>query len=190
MKQLGTSSRSPLRQSARLFATYPSPAIRLPRPVFDTAFYTNPQNRELIHQNIVSRRGRGDIDLVLRLSRELAARGADNCPDRRLVATLEAELFRLPNMTHPAVRGLAAPRVVLQRDAFTPPDYPLRSFEEISRILGGARMQNLGLVTGERSYYLTGPLAELELALVNWAVQKLTQEVPVPYLTVGYLPYY
>jgi seryl-tRNA synthetase len=81
-------------------------------------------------------------------------------------------------MTHPAVRGLREPRLMRQRP-FAAPDYPLRSFEEISRILGGARLENLSLVSGERSYHLMGPLAQLELALVNWAVEKLLQEARV-----------
>jgi hypothetical protein len=173
VKQLAGSS-SPLRLNARLFASYPTPAIQLPKPVFQTDFYTNPVNRDRIHANIVSRKGQGDIDKVLSLSRELSA--AAQADERaRLESELEAELFRLPNMTHPAVRGLREPRLMRQRP-FAAPDYPLRSFEEISRILGGARLENLSLVSGERSYHLMGPLAQLELALVNWAVDKLLQE--------------
>lgn len=166
-----------LRQSARLFVSYPSPSIQLPRPVFDTDFYTDPRNRDLVHKNIVMRKGQGDIDKVLRLSQEMASAGGRTSASSHshLEAALEAELFRLPNMTHPAVRDLKEPCVTFERP-FTPPSHSLRSFEEIARILGGARLQNLGLLSGERSYYLTGPLAELEHALVNWAVDKLIQE--------------
>ena len=45
---------------------------------------------------------------------------------------------------------------------FTNPDYKLRKFEDIARVLSGARLNNLALLTGERTYYLTGVLAELE----------------------------
>jgi seryl-tRNA synthetase len=169
------------RQNVRLFASYPSPAINLPRPVFDTDFYTNSRNRDAIHANIISRKGQGDIDKVLRLSQQLTdSSGGTDTNVASLREELNAELFRLPNMSHPAVRGLSEPRVVHTRPFSHPGGsegaYPLRKFEEIARILGGARLANLGLVCGERSYYLTGPLAELELALVNWAVEKLLQE--------------
>ena len=43
--------------------------------------------------------------------------------------------------------------------------------------MGGARLQNLGHLSGERTYYLTGPLAELELALINWTTDTLTKKV-------------
>jgi seryl-tRNA synthetase len=169
-------------QNIRLFATYPSPAIQLPQPAFDTDFYTNPQNRDTIHANILSRKGQGDIDKVLRLHQMLADSSGGGT-DRNVAGMrqeLDAELFRLPNMSHPAVSGLSEPRVIHTRPFSHPGGsegaYPLRKFEEIARILGGARLANLGLVCGERSYYLTGPLAELELALVNWAVEKLLQE--------------
>ena len=52
-------------------------------------------------------------------------------------------------------------RVVFQKP-FHNPDYKLRKFEDIARILSGARVSNLGLLTGERTYYLTGVIAELE----------------------------
>ena len=45
------------------------------------------------------------------------------------------------------------------------------------RILRGCRLQNLGLFSGERTYYLTGVLAELEHALINWSVDVLHQKV-------------
>ena len=51
--------------------------------------------------------------------------------------------------------------VIFERH-FTNPDYKLRKFEDIARLLSGARLSNLGLLTGERTYYLTGFLAELE----------------------------
>lgn len=52
-------------------------------------------------------------------------------------------------------------RVIFERP-FTNRDYKLRKFEDIARLLSGARLSNLGLLTGERTYYLTGALAELE----------------------------
>ena len=51
--------------------------------------------------------------------------------------------------------------VIFERP-YTNPNYELRKFEDIARLLSGARLSNLGLLTGERTYYLTGVLAELE----------------------------
>ena len=52
-------------------------------------------------------------------------------------------------------------RIIFERP-FTNPAYKLRKFEDIARVLSGARLTNLGLLTGERTYYLIVALAELE----------------------------
>ena len=73
-----------------------------------------------------------------------------------------SEGLKLPNMCADRVLNMGEENVKIFEAPFTNPDYKLRKFEDIARILSGARLSNLGLLTGERTYYLTGVLAELE----------------------------
>jgi len=151
----------------RCLCTRPPPSIsqfKLPAIQLDTAFYLNPDNRDSIRDNIASRQSDADIDKVLRLHANQSAED-----------DILHEMKRVPNMSHPSVQHLTEPRVVLQKD-FTPPPYKIRGFEEICKILGGARLSNLGHLSGERTYYLTGPLAELEMALINWSVDTIASK--------------
>ncbi len=52
----------------------------------------------------------------------------------------------------------------------------VRPFEQLARILHGLRLDALTHFSGERSYYLRDCLAELEQALAEYAVDRLTRE--------------
>jgi len=148
------------RHLRRLFSKYPSPDIMLPRIVLNTDFYLDPKNTDAIRANILKRNSDANIDKVMDMKNKSS--------DEQLMA----ELVKVPNMSHPGVSDLTEPKVVFIKD-FVPPEHKIRNFEEISRILGGARLNNLSLMSGERTYYLTGVLAELEQALINWTVDVL-----------------
>ena len=72
------------------------------------------------------------------------------------------EGLKLPNMCAGRVLEMGEENNVIFERPYTNPNYKLRKFEDIARLLSGARLSNLGLLTGERTYYLTGVLAELE----------------------------
>lgn len=72
------------------------------------------------------------------------------------------EGLKLPNMCADRVLEMGEENNVIFERPYTNPNYKLRKFEDIARLLSGARLSNLGLLTGERTYYLTGVLAELE----------------------------
>ena len=127
-------------------------------------FYLDPANTAAIKQNIVARHSEADIDRVLAIHRDSSA------------GDIVKELVKVPNMSHTMVKDLDEPRLVYQKD-YVPPTFTVRSFEEISKILGGSRLQNLAHFSGERTYYLIGVLAELEQALIQWTVDKLLQKV-------------
>ena len=82
---------------------------------------------------------------------------------------------KLPNMCSDRVLDMGSENKLVYEKPFTNPSFKLRKFEDIARILSGAKLNNLGLLTGERSYYLTGVMAELEQALIHWTVDKLMQ---------------
>ena len=132
------------RETWRGLSEYPNPELKLPNLNLDLEFYLNPENTALIKQNIKSRNSTSDIDKVIDLSKL-----------NPTAEVLMKELLNIPNMSSSKVRHLTEPRVVFQRD-FIPPEFKIRNFEEISRILGGWRIQNLAYFSGERTYYLTG----------------------------------
>ena len=132
------------RETWRGLSEYPNPELKLPNLNLDLEFYLNPENTALIKQNIKSRNCTTDIDKVINLSKL-----------NPTAEVLMKELLDIPNMSSSKVRDLTEPRLVFQRD-FIPPEFKIRNFEEISRILGGGRIQNLAHFSGERTYYLTG----------------------------------
>ena len=52
----------------------------------------------------------------------------------------------------------------------------VRPFEEIARIVGGIRNDNLNHLSGEKTYYLMHQLAELEQALVRYTIDFLADK--------------
>jgi len=147
--------------SCRHLTTANKRLLHLPRVSLNMEFYLDPCNTPTIRDNIRKRNSTADIDKVLKLKHD---------PSR-----LTDELAKVPNMTDPSVWHLTEPRTVVQKK-FEPPAHKIRTFEEISRVLGGYRMNNLGFCSGDRTYYLTGVLAELEQALIQWTVDVLVDK--------------
>jgi seryl-tRNA synthetase len=145
----------------RRFTNYPQPKPNLPPISLDSDFLLNPDNIEIIRQNIKARNSDADIDTAHRLH-------ADGSSEEQILA----ELVKCPNMSHTQVATLTEPKLCFQRD-FIPPEHKIRSFDEIAKILGAARLQNLKNFCGDRTYFLSGVLANLEQALIHWAVQQL-----------------
>lgn len=135
----------------------------------DWNFITDPANFDKISKNIALRKSSADLKIVTELHRKYISQGKP--------ADLEQSLLtaglKLPNMCADRVLDMGEENRVIFERPFTNPDYKLRKFEDIARLLSGARLSNLGLLTGERTYYLTGALAELEQALIHWTVDTL-----------------
>ena len=74
------------------------------------------------------------------------------------------------------VSDLGTENKTLYEKPFPNPTFKVKKFEDLARILSGARLTNLGLFCGERSYFLTGVLAELEQALIQWTVEQLLNQ--------------
>jgi len=140
---------------------FSSGKLQLPEMCIDKQFLLDSENLEKIRDNIKARLSTANIDLAHQLHKE---GGSED--------DLLAELVKCPNMSHSEVKDLKEPRVCLLKE-FKYPDHKIRNFEDISKILGGARFQNLKHFSGERTYYLTGVLAELEQALIRWSVDNL-----------------
>jgi len=148
---------------------FPCPDVNTASPELNWNFITNPANFEKISKNIQLRKSSASIKEVTELYRKYFPLGETMEP-----ALLSASV-KLPNMCSDRVLDMGSENKLVYEKPFTNPSFKLRKFEDIARILSGAKLNNLGLLTGERSYYLTGVMAELEQALIHWTVDKLMQ---------------
>ncbi|GGD12146.1 serine--tRNA ligase [Nocardioides daphniae] len=85
-------------------------------------------------------------------------------------------LKTFPNMTHPDVPEGGEDDSVVLEYVGTPRDFAAEGFEprdhvELGKILGAIDLDRGAKVSGSRFYFLTGVGAELELALVNMAME-------------------
>ncbi|KAG7190387.1 hypothetical protein KM043_006495 [Ampulex compressa] len=137
----------------------------IPEPQFNVDYLCNPSNRDVIYKNIKSRKGIGDIDKVLELSKR------PELKDELLV-----ELSKIPNCTDPAISGYGdKPEILKICGAMPQFNVPPQEFPELATKLKLIKMASLGPITGQRSYILLGDLAELEEALVHYTIRKLMQ---------------
>uniref|UniRef100_A0A182MFA0 serine--tRNA ligase n=1 Tax=Anopheles culicifacies TaxID=139723 RepID=A0A182MFA0_9DIPT len=166
--------------------------FNLQQPNFDTEYLLNPANRSNIEANIQHRKGIGDIQLVHNIHEQLSAGTA--LPENQrasLEAQLAAELGKIPNRTHPQVLEYGNEPKIIKRfnEQHKRTDRKYFQFNDICKKMNLYRMENLGNFTGHRSYYLTDELAELEHALINYAVESLRQRnfqlITVPDLLPG-----
>ena len=83
-----------------------------------------------------------------------------------------------PNFSHLSIKDLKEPNILFDNCAALNDKLKtlnnIRSFDEISKIMHGSRTSDTGQTTSEKSYYLLGPFAELEQALINYTVDFLT----------------
>lgn len=143
---------------------------------YDTDYLLNPANLPLIRDNIEHRKGIGNIQLVHELHNRIKALPAEQIPERdQLAGQLQEELRKIPNKTHPDVLAYGAEPKVIRYYNEKPKFEKGKVFEfsEMAKKMNIFRMEKLGNFTGHKSYYLTGELAELEQALIKYAVTKL-----------------
>ncbi|XP_050069725.1 serine--tRNA ligase, mitochondrial [Anopheles maculipalpis] len=166
--------------------------FNLPQVSFGLEYLLNPANTANIEANIRHRKGIGDIRLVQNIHQQLTAGTALPESERAKLATqLEVEMGKIPNRTHPQVVEYGSEPRVLKRfnEQHKRTDRKYFQFSDICKKMNLYRMENLGNCTGHRSYYLTDELAELEHALINYAVERLRrrnfQLIAVPDLLPG-----
>ncbi|XP_014236012.1 serine--tRNA ligase, mitochondrial [Trichogramma pretiosum] len=136
--------------------------VNLPVPEYDVQFICNPSNRDLIANNISKRNSHGNIDRVLELSKT---------PES---SEFLKEIDKIPNLTDPNVLQHETEFFVINQHGDPPKfNFKPQEFSNLASKLKLMRTDNLGPVTGSRSYILIGDLAELEQALINYTVQEL-----------------
>lgn len=143
-------------------------------PELDLDYFCNNNNLEDISNNITSRKGVGDIKRVLNLKAKLDTINVTDKDYDSLQRELYTELLRIPNKTHPDVANLQDEpkiiRVIGNKKVF---DFKVREFFDIAKCLKLIRTEQLGNVSGSRSYFVLGEMAELEQALIKYSVERL-----------------
>ncbi len=151
----------------------PSKPPVLPPPELDLDYLLDEANYETIKTNISRRKGIGDIDRV----RELAKQTEADPTSVSLRQELLVEAAKIPNVTHPESRQLDdEPKVIETSEWHSSFELErVRPFEELAGVLVGMRTFNLSHLSGDKTYYLRYMLAELEQALVQFAVDWLVK---------------
>lgn len=134
----------------------------------------DPRQLEVAERNIQERKGVGNIRHVLQLKQQVDDE-SDEVRKTSLYERLVRELKLLPNDTHPAVEAntTGVPRVMRPARRLQPTTTPTKPFTKLAKDLKVLRTDALNALTGPRSYYFIDGLAELEHALVRFALENL-----------------
>ncbi|XP_071080067.1 serine--tRNA ligase, mitochondrial-like [Haliotis cracherodii] len=152
-------------------------SFHLEPPQLDLQYLCNPQNTEQIHQNIVNRKGVGDIHKVVSLWQEYnKATEADY--KKEIWKQLIAAAKDIPNTSHPTspIGDEDQARVVSLVGTKREFDFKPKTVVELGDKLGLLRTDNVSMTTGERTYYLKDELARLEQALIQYTVDRVKQK--------------
>lgn len=156
--------------------------VKFPLPDLDFAYLCNANLINEIRQNIYSRKGVGDIDKVVSLYETWKASGFS---DNNVKINLINEAKHIPNRSHSQLLNYGEiPAVVSVYGCKKQFNFKPKEFQHLAEALDSLRTKELGIVTGSRSYYLKGVLADLEDALikyvVNFLIKKKFRVVSVP----------
>ena len=144
----------------------------------DVSYLLNPMNKSSIIENLVSRlcvktkdEATNMLEDLHRLKELTVAE-----PSKENRSKLNQAALEFPNVSHPSILDLKEPKTLFDNTKELDLNLPkIRSFDQISRTLFGSRTENTGEATTEKSYYLLGPLAELEQALIHFTVDNLVK---------------
>lgn len=147
-----------------------STPLEMPEPEYDWEYLCEDKKEE-IKENIMNRKGRGDIDKVLELKSKYAATGKK---ETRLVLMKAA--CDIPNRSSrhsPVGDECNAKLVETYGEKAKFPDFKPKPATKIGESLNLIRMKNLAITTGSKSYYFLADLAQMEQALIQLAVNRL-----------------
>ncbi|KAL9885974.1 seryl-tRNA synthetase, mitochondrial isoform 1-T1 [Glossina fuscipes fuscipes] len=123
-------------------------------------------------KNILLRRRENNIPTIRNILKRLEL----NKTSSEDVDKLKNELLKLPNDTHPRLWTYEnRPKETLLCDQSKIATKSVE-FSQVCKFNNMLRMHQLGNYTGQKSYYLFGKLAELEQALIRYALSILKQK--------------
>ena len=146
------------------------------KPVIDIDYLSNPSNEAEIKANIANRKGVGCIDSFKTLLTQYNT-ALSPLEKSELWERLIQEGLKIPNRSDPKILSYGeTPHVV--KTCCKKPSWSFlpKQFHEITKPSGTLRTENLGLVTGHRSYYFLQQLALLEQALIRYTVDILVSK--------------
>lgn len=135
----------------------------------DYEYLCNPENSSVIEELIKKRKGVGDIWKVVELSKKLQTPNMTTEEYTALEAELEKAALMIPNKASPHLFEYGeTPKVIEYVNSKPDFSFKPREIHELGKDLDIIRMENLGNLTGPRSYYLRGALADLEQVLIRF----------------------
>ncbi|CAG9769533.1 unnamed protein product [Ceutorhynchus assimilis] len=166
---------SSIKSFNRCIYTTPNILWNIPKNVeFDQEYLCNSSNIPAIQENISKRKGIGNIQLVNELNSKLNSLVPTDPSYEVTKQELHKECFMIPNKTHSEVFNYGEDAKVVkyvgERRKF---DFAHKEFHEITKRLNLVRTEQLGNLSGSKSYYLLGQMAQLEQALVRYFVSNL-----------------
>ncbi|XP_062620947.1 serine--tRNA ligase, mitochondrial-like [Saccostrea cucullata] len=145
-----------------------------PVPEFDWQYLCDEKNQKEIKENIINRKGVGDIEKVTSLWKAYQKETEVALKDSSLQQLNEAA-SRLPNRTSPA-SPIGSEEVAECKGLYgTKRDYTFQpqSVIDIGQRLNLLRVSDVGHTTGPRTYYFLSDLARLEQALIRYTLDHL-----------------
>ena len=145
----------------------------------DITYLLNPVNRSCILNNLVARLCVKDTNEASKMLENLYSLKdlTISMPTPENRRKMSEAALEFPNTSHPAITDLKEPKTLFDNtqelDLYNVAK--IRSFDQVSRTLFGSRTENTGEANTEKSYYLLGPLAELEQALIHYTVDNLVK---------------
>ncbi|MFF3943229.1 serine--tRNA ligase [Streptomyces sp. NPDC001902] len=132
--------------------------------------------------------GEERAELLKRAERLKAAVKAADAEQHEAAEEAHRLLLQLGNIVHPDAPVGGEEDFVVKEVIGSPRDFAAEGFEpkdhiDLGELLGAIDVDRGAKVSGSRFYYLTGPGALLELALVNAAIAQATAAGFVPVLT-------
>ena len=147
-------------------------ANKLPSPSLDVQYLKDPRNEEEIIHNIKARKSGGCIKTFKSVLGEYDSASQEEKPalwDRLISAGL-----KIPNRSDPRLIAYGETPHVKELLGEKPAwSFSPKEFHTIAKDLELLRTENLGNLTGQRSYYFIKELAQLEQALIHYTVDTL-----------------
>ncbi|XP_055844625.1 serine--tRNA ligase, mitochondrial [Episyrphus balteatus] len=125
-------------------------------------------------KNAILRKHRNNVPAIRTILENLNATHLSQTEIQKLQKSLQLELLKLPNKTHPRVLNYGDdPKELSRYNKQTEFTFKPKEFSELATKANLFRMDHLGNFTGHKSYYLMGAAAEMEHALTEYFLTKL-----------------
>lgn len=146
------------------------------QPTLDFDYLSDPKNHEEIENNIKSRNAAGCLNTVKELLLKFNSIESETEEKLEIKKKLVAEALKIPNKSDPRLAAYGDTPHLVEAPGVKPDwQFPPLEFHVLAKELDILRTENLGNLTGPRSYFIE-ELAELEQALIYFTVDALLEK--------------